>query len=118
MIQNPIERNLVATQNRAFSEVVQIQNPDGTPVALTGFSAKCQIRKNVESGVVFEMSTENGRIGIDAGSGTITIQTLGSITLPAQGRYVYDIMLYPTASVGLADTIQRGLFIIQKPVTI
>lgn len=65
----------------------------GTPVDLTGATARMHIRENVDSSTtLIELTTENGRIALGGTAGTIdlTISAVDTAALPKR-RGVYDL---------------------------
>ena len=82
----------------------------GTPVNVSGYTAKMQIRKSATSGtVVFEFSTANGRITTGTSDGKFTLLALPADTANvAGGTYVYDFDV--TAPDGTNTTLLSGTF--------
>ncbi len=88
----------------------------GTPVDLTGFTSKMQIRSNVSSAtVLFEASTANGNIVLGGTLGTITL------TIPAADSAawtfvtgVYDLELMMGVD---ATRLLQGKVAVSKEVT-
>jgi hypothetical protein len=90
-----------------------------TPVNLSGFTAKMQIRSKPESkAVILELSTTNGRITLNSGSqnGAIRlfISATDTATLSVCDKAVYDLELYNGA---VTTRILQGNVIISPEVT-
>jgi len=90
-----------------------------TPVNLTGYTAKMQIRSKPESkAVILELSTTNGRITLNSGSQNGAIRLFISATdtalLSVCDKAVYDIELY---NVAVTTRILQGNVIISPEVT-
>jgi hypothetical protein len=89
------------------------------PINLTGYSAKCKIRKEVDSNPIDSLSTQNRRILIDTEKSTITllfpksvtenykIETVNNRRLSELGNvFLYDV--YITSSGGEVSCILKG----------
>ena len=89
----------------------------GSPVNLTGYTAKMQIRQNVSSpDVLLELSTTNGKLSISAMAGQVTMifsaATTAAITW---SRGKYDLEL--TSSDGTVTRLIEGEITISKEIT-
>lgn len=86
-------------------------NEDETPMDLTGWAARMQLRPSIDSDTVsLELTTENGGIVIesddtgDYGEGSLTLIIADSDTSDlvvgfAKTKYVYDLeVIYPTTN--------------------
>jgi hypothetical protein len=64
-----------------------------TPIDITGFTAKMQVRKRAcDDSVVLEYSTANGKIALGGSAGTITITDTAANTKDYPiGMFVYDL---------------------------
>lgn len=88
-----------------------------TPVNLTGYTAKMQIRSRIgDETVLLELSTENGRITLGGVAGTIllTISATDTEDLTFE-QGVYDLELIDD---GTVTRLLQGVVQIQKEVTI
>lgn len=80
--------NLFIDQGSDFSAIVTLNNQDGTPINLTGFTVKSQFRKSYQSStaVNFTVSIYN------ATQGKIRLQLSATASSAvAAGRYLYDV---------------------------
>lgn len=80
--------NLYIDQGSDFSAIVTLKNQDGTPINLTGFTLKSQLRKSYQSSsaVDFNVSIYN------ASEGKIKMQLPASSSSGLiAGRYLYDV---------------------------
>jgi hypothetical protein len=90
-----------------------------TPVDLTGYTARMQIRDPATDELLFEMTTEDGGIDIDAVENTITLLIAAAdVQAFSWLRGVYDLeMISP---LGIHETIYTGSFLvttdIERPV--
>lgn len=91
--------NFTIEQGAHFERIVTIKNPDGTLYNLTGFSARMQIRTEIDSEeYLIELTTGNGKIALGGASGTITLVLLASETEILQTDGVYDIEIIDGAN--------------------
>ena len=94
--------DIVADQGATFSRVITWKDSDGVPIDLNGYSARMQLRSQIDSAgaAVFELTTENGRISLGGTAGTITLSAAATATaaVPAD-TYVYDLELVEGATV-------------------
>lgn len=108
--------NIVADQGATFSRVITWKTTANTPVDLTGYTAKMQVRVAYSSPTaVLTLSTANGSIVLGGALGTITI-TGASTSMTMDGNnYVYDLEL---TSPGSAVTrLVMGNFTVRAEVT-
>lgn len=89
----------------------------GTPVNLTGYSARMQVRQSVAStDILLEMSTANNKISIDPSSGKITLifsaATTAAITWK---RGKYDLEL--TSADGTVTRLIEGQITVSQEIT-
>lgn len=67
---------------------------DGQPVSIKDYTAAMQLRQTLASDVAFELTTENGRIEINADAGQIDLIFRSGETVDVPpGRYLYDLEL-------------------------
>lgn len=89
----------------------------GTPRNLTGFTARMQVRQSASSDdVLLELNTENGRIQITAGTGTVTLIFSAATTAAIDWRRgKYDLEL--VASDGTVTRLIEGEISVSKEIT-
>ena len=104
-------------QGATFSLSITWTNPDGTPINITGASAKMQVRATkTSSNVILEASTTNGRITLGGSAGTVIFNIPASVTsLLSVGQYVYDLNI--TDSSGNITRLLEGAFFVDGEVT-
>jgi hypothetical protein len=116
MTTHPAKHNFYVYRGATFSEQIEWKDESGTPVNLTGFTARMHMRETLEAADPFlTLTTENG--GITLGGVAGTIQLLASATqtnaiTAASG--VYDLELVSGANV---TRLLEGLVIISPEVT-
>jgi hypothetical protein len=102
--------NGVMDQGATWTLTIVYQNPDGTPINLTGYTGRMQLRSKFDSTAVLTLSTANGGMTITGPTGTIDlIATATQMELIDPGIYVYDLELTS------GSTIQR---LIQGQITV
>ncbi len=73
--------NLKIEQGATFQALYTWKDSTGTPVNLTGWTARMQIRPSVKSATIYlELTTENTYITLGGTAGTISIDVPASIT--------------------------------------
>lgn len=111
----PANLEIVRGDTKTFT--VTYTETDGTPVDLTDYTARMQIRKTMDDGsYIWQGSTTTGEISITGASGLI------SITIPKTNtatfnfdRGKYDLEI--TSSTGVTETIMGGEATLIKDVT-
>lgn len=94
-----------------------LNNENGTPINLTGYTARMQLRTSYNSATVeMELTTANGRIVITPLLGKIALNAPASITtnLVAQ-QYVYDLEM--VSGSGYVTRVVQGDVIVSPEVT-
>jgi len=110
----PGEHNITHVEGDRFQIQVKLEQPNGTAVNLTGYTAQMQVRDK-PGGTVWASSTGGSpslTVTIGAAEGTIDI--VGTIAQAAPARGVYDIQ---TTIIGAVDTFLAGAFTIIPEVT-
>lgn len=108
--------NIVADQGATFSRVITWKTTAGTPVDLTGYTAKMQVRVTYSSpSAVLTLSTAAGSIVLGGALGTITITGAASSMTMDGNNYVYDLEL--TSSGGAVTRLVMGNFTVRAEVT-
>jgi hypothetical protein len=114
MIQYPIK----IIQGVSFVRSISFKNADGSAKSLAGMTAKMQIRSSVgDSNVIAELSTDNGRITINASAGTVLLNISGAdtaaLSYPAEG--VYSLQMTVTATGTVSEPISGPVEFVQDP---
>jgi hypothetical protein len=108
--------NLVCEQATTFNFQFSVNN-DAVPINLTGYTGIMTVRPFVGSSTVtITASTDNGRMVITGGTGTVTVTLSAALTEPiVPGRYSYDLVLSGGTTV---TRFLEGLFIVTGAVTL
>ena len=102
--------DITADQGATYSVVITYKNSNGTPINLTGYTARMQLRASYASATAaLSLTTENGRIALGGAAGTITLTVAAATmeTLEAK-TYVYDLELVDGSTV---IRLLQGLFV-------
>lgn len=112
----PGRYNYRITQGDTFQNV-PVWKIGGTPVNVTGYSAKMQVRKAVGGTVLIELSSANGRITVGTTDGSFTFYISPADTAALQaGEWVYDFDV--TAPNGTVTTLLQGGFVVTPQVSV
>lgn len=109
--------DIVADQGATFTRVITWKDSLGTPVDLTNYTARMQLRSQIDSAgaAVFELTTENNRISLGGTAGTITLTAAATATAAvAADTYVYDLELVTGSTV---TRLIQGSFELRGEVT-
>lgn len=108
--------DMILDQGSTFSNVIQITDSEETPLNLTGFTARMQVRPSVSSStVLLELTNANSRITITAAEGKINLSVDATTTSGlTPGNYVYDL---ETVNGSVVERILQGSFLIRAEVT-
>jgi len=111
-----IDYDILTEQGSSLSRVVTYTNSAGTPINLTGYTARMQVRPRASSSYAYlTLVGPGGGITLGGETGTITILVDGSVTsaIPA-GNYVYDLEVVHGEYV---DKVMGGDFFLSAEVT-
>ena len=104
-------------QGATFSRAITWQDSQAVPVNLTGYTARMQVRDEVDSAsAALSLTTENSRISLGGTAGTITLLVSATDTAAvAAGEYVYDLEL--VSGSGTVTRLIQGCFTVDAEVT-
>lgn len=108
--------NILIEQGATFDTTLTWKDEAGTPVNLTGYTARMQIRPEVGSSTVtLDLTTANGRIALGGAAGTIRL-TIDAATTAAllPSVQVHDLELVVGSTV---TRLLRGSVTIDPEVT-
>ena len=111
-----IEYDISTEQGSSLSRVVTYSDENSSPINLTGYTARMQVRPRASSGYTYlTLTSPSGGLTLGGTTGTITILVDGSVTsaIPA-GNYVYDLEVVNGAYV---DKVMGGDFTLSAEVT-
>ena len=86
--------NFTLDQGSTWTLQIIYNDPSGTPINLTGYTAEMQVRRKFDSDTpVLTLSTSNGGITIVPLTGTLNLLATDEQTAIDAGFYVYDLEL-------------------------
>ena len=108
--------DITCDQGATFSRVITWKNSNGTPIDLTNYTARMQVRSNYPSNtVILSLTTENSGIALGGVLGTITLAATATATgAIAADEYVYDLELITGSNV---TRVVEGSFTVTPEVT-
>lgn len=111
--------NLTAERGETLSQVFTWKDGTGTPIDLTGYTAKMEVRTGEVANpgiLVLTLTTANGRITLGDEDGTITLNVpVAVIDACEAGIYCYDLFL--VSGTGAATRLLAGQFKLLQKVT-
>jgi hypothetical protein len=124
MTQRPATVNFRLYPGATFSEVTSLLDSAGVPVDLSGRTALMHIRRDPDDPApVFELSTTNGGIVLDA-QGGISLNIAATATSPAltppvdsHGEVWYHDLLLTDPDTSVIDRLYQGVVIVLPGVT-
>ena len=104
--------NIVIEQGTDYEEVFTVNNPDGTPLDLTGYTGAAKIRKFPES-----TTSTSFNVGIVSTTGKVVVSLANTVTDDLKGgRYYYDVIV--TSSAGKKTKVVDGMVLVNASETI
>lgn len=105
-------------QGATFDTTLTWKNAAGTPVDLTGFTARAQVRSmHTSTSPILSMTTGNGQLALGGNAGTIRILLSDAVTaaLPAPFNGVWDLEL--VSGGGVTTRLLEGAAAVSPEVT-
>lgn len=111
------KRDIVFEQGKKFDFTVQALNPDKTPMNLTGYSGRMQVRETVDSvSTLVDVSTAGGQVTINGPLGIVNVLIGADVTASYTWKTgVYDLEVFTTAPNVIGLTF--GFAAVHKEVT-
>lgn len=109
--------DIICEQGASFVRTLVWADENETPINLTGYTARMQVRPTVQSNTVLaSLTTELGGIVLTPATGEIKLELSAAQTnaLPA-GRAVYDLELI--SGLGFVTRLVEGSFTVKPQVT-
>ena len=98
--------NIVIEKGTDYQEVFTVNNPDGSPLDLTGHTGVSKIKKHPES-----ITSTSFNVGIVSTAGQVVVSLTNAITSNLNpGRYYYDVIVI--SSVGKKTKVVDGMVIV------
>lgn len=109
--------NIICDQGATFNRVITWKNTAGSPINLTGYTAKMQVRTSPAAATaVLTLSTAAGSIVLGGALGTVTLTAAASLMTMDGYNYVYDLEL--TSGGGEVTRLVMGNFTVRAEVTV
>jgi hypothetical protein len=113
--------NVVIDQGADWFLNVNYDNPNGTPVNLTGYSAALQLRSypDAPTAVLSLTSAVNGGITITGATGLVAMQATATQTRAIdEGTYYYDLEITsPASPTAIVTRLIQGQAVVSAEVT-
>ena len=108
---------LTVEQGATLSLVITYKDSSCSAINLSGFTARMQLRDEIESSsTVLSLTTENGRIALGGANGTVTLTVAATDTANlTAGDGVYDLEL--VSGGGVVTRLIEGAYSIVREVT-
>ena len=107
---------IVCDQGATFERLITIKDSNDDPMNLTGYTARMQIRPEIESSdVLVELTTENGRITLGGAAGTVELNLTPQVTATIDRDGFYDLEIISNG--GAVHRVLRGRFVVNLEVT-
>jgi hypothetical protein len=107
---------IICDQGATFQRVLTITDANDDPMNLTGYTARMQVRPEIESSdLLVELTTQNGRITLGGAAGTIALNLTPQITATIDRDGFYDLEII--SSGGAVHRVVRGRFVVNLEVT-
>lgn len=108
--------NILCDQGATLTRTLTWKDSAGAAINLTGYTARMQVRADVEStSTVLSLTTENGGIALGGAAGTILLTVTATLTTAlTAGDYVYDLELVTGSTV---TRLVQGQFTVRPEVT-
>lgn len=107
---------IVCDQGATFERLMTIKDHSANPINLTGYTARMQVRPEIESSdVLVELTTENGRLVMGGVAGTIAMNLGPAVTATIDRDGFYDLEIISNG--GAVHRVLRGRFVVNLEVT-
>jgi hypothetical protein len=107
---------ITCDQGATFERVFTVKDGNGDLLNLTGYTARMQVRPEIDSAeVLVELTTQNGRIVLGGVAGTIALSLDAGITAEIDKDGVYDLEIISAG--GDVYRVLKGRFVLDPEVT-
>jgi len=108
--------NINLDQGATFNRSIVVKDGDGNLFDFSGYSARMQIRSEVDAtDVMVELTTENGRIALGGAAGTIVLTIDADVTATMRYDGVYDLEIVNPS--GAINRLLKGMVRLDYEVT-
>jgi len=111
-----VSYNTVIDQGATWYLTVTYENPNGTPINITGYTAALQLRSLPSDATAVLSLTTGAGITITGATGTVAITATATQTRAIdEGNYYYDLEITSTA--GVVTRLVQGQVVVSAEVT-
>jgi LEA14-like dessication related protein len=111
-----VSYNTVIDQGATWYLTVTYENPNGTPINITGYTAALQLRSLPSDAVAVLSLTTGSGITITGATGTVAITATATQTRAIdEGTYYYDLEI--TSTLGVVTRLVQGQVVVSPEVT-
>jgi LEA14-like dessication related protein len=111
-----VSYNTVIDQGATWYLTVTYENPNGTPINITGYTAALQLRSLPSDAVAVLSLTTGAGITITGATGTVAITATATQTRAIdEGTYYYDLEI--TSTLGVVTRLVQGQVVVSPEVT-
>jgi hypothetical protein len=109
--------NITCNQGATLQRTITWTDPAKTPINLAGYTARMHVRTAANaSTTVLELTTENSRITLGNGDGTVSLNVAANVTANlTPALYVYDLEV--VSGGGVVTRLIEGNFNVKAEVT-
>lgn len=115
----PVQHHFKFYQGATFAKIVTWQESDGTPIPLTQYKARMQVRTKPRGRIMLNLTTENGGITLEPGGATGEIHLFASAAQTALMNVdgVYDLELEDENDSTIVERLIEGKATVSLQVT-
>lgn len=107
--------NIICPQGVSYDETFTVTS-NGSPMNLSGYSARMQIRRSYDSDPLLTLTSGGGGITLGGAAGTILVEIAYTTTEAfSSGQYLYDLEI--TSGANKRDRLLEGTFTISREIT-
>jgi hypothetical protein len=113
-----VSYNTVIDQGATWYLTVTYENPNGTPINITGYTAALQLRSLPSDATAVLSLTTGAGITITGATGTVAIEASATQTRAIdEGNYYYDLEISSPASPSVVTRLVQGQVVVSAEVT-
>jgi hypothetical protein len=113
-----VSYNTVIDQGATWYLTVTYENPNGTPINITGYTAALQLRSLPSDATAVLSLTTGAGITITGATGTVAIEASATQTRAIdEGNYYYDLEISSPASPSVVTRLVQGQIVVSAEVT-
>jgi hypothetical protein len=110
----PFPNSVVIDQARDWFLTVQYEDPSGTPINLTGYTAAFAMSQGFNNSIELQLSSPSNGITITPSTGTIAIHATATQTAIDAGTYTAELIV--TSASGVETSLLKGNLVVSAKV--